>query len=307
MVVVTIKDLQLVVDYIGLNQHVKRPVHPFPSTKDILQQLPPDGRVFATLDAVQGYHQIALSESASKLTTFLLPSGKFRFLRAPMELNASSDEWCCRSDKVIEGLEGVQKIVDDVLISASDIITLEARIRAVLTKCKKNNVIASLKKFRISENVKFAGHIISAQGVMPDPGRLKAIADFRTPTCVKELRSFPGLANQLANFRPYLSHMTMNLRHLLKQGVNFLWLPEHEEEFARVKDLLTSPSVVKLFDRSRQTELLTDASKKQGLGFALTQKDEAGRRFLIQCGSRSLTSAEENWSTVELKNTRRRP
>ena len=91
MVVVTIKDLQLVVDYIGLNQHVKRPVHPFPSTKDILQQLPPDGRVFATLDAVQGYHQIALSESASKLTTFLLPSGKFRFLRAPMELNASSD------------------------------------------------------------------------------------------------------------------------------------------------------------------------------------------------------------------------
>ena len=166
------KDLRLVVDYTKLNQYAKRPVHPFPSTKDILQQLPHDGKVFATLDAVQGYHQIELSENASKLTTFLLPSGKFRFLRAPMGLNASSDEWCCRSDKVIEGLTGVQKIVDDILISAPDVTTLEARIRAVLENCRKNNVIVLLRKFRVGSSVNFAGHVISANGVTPDPNRV---------------------------------------------------------------------------------------------------------------------------------------
>ena len=159
MVVVTLKDLRLVVDYTRLNRFVKRPVHPFPATKDIIQQLPEDGKVFATLDAVQGYHQIALSNESSKLTTFLLPSGRYRFLRAPMGLSASSDEWCCRSDKIISGIEGVQKIVDDVLISAPDLQMLESRIRRVLDRCKSENVTISRKKFQVSNKVKFASHL----------------------------------------------------------------------------------------------------------------------------------------------------
>ena len=301
MVVVTLKDLRLVVDYTGLNRFVKRPVHPFPSTKDIIQQLPADGRVFATLDAVQGYHQIALSEESSKLTTFLLPSGRYRFLRAPMGLSASSDEWCCRSDEVISGIKGVQKIVDDILISAPDLETLRLRIRKVLDRCKKENVTISCKKFQVSSKVKFAGHIISSEGVAPDPERIRAIADYKSPCSTKDVRGFLGLANQLASFHPDLSHMTVNLRNLLKKGIAFQWLKEHQEEFEKVKKLLTSPSIVSVFDRQRETLLLTDASKKQGLGFALLQKDAEGRPHLIQCGSRTLTAAEENWATIELE------
>ena len=106
LVIVTLKDLRLVVDYTGLNRYVKRPVHPFPAKKDIISQLPPDARYFATLDTVQGYHQIELSEERSKLTTFILPSRRYRFRRAPMGLSTSSDEWCCRSEHAIEGLSG---------------------------------------------------------------------------------------------------------------------------------------------------------------------------------------------------------
>ena len=70
---------------------VKRPVHPFPSTREILQAIPVTAKYFAKLDAVHGYFQLALDEESSKLTTFLLPQGKFRYTRAPMGLNASSD------------------------------------------------------------------------------------------------------------------------------------------------------------------------------------------------------------------------
>ena len=205
MVVVTLKDLRLVVDYTNLNKHVKRPVHPFPPTKAIIEQLPSDGCFFATLDAVHGYHQIPLTEESSKLTTFVLPTGKYRFLRAPMGLSASSDEWCRRSDQVIEGLEGVQKIVDDILVSAPTIETLNDRIRQVLDRCIEKNVVISLKKFQVSHRVKFAGHIISSEGVAPDPERLKAIRDFRAPSSIREVRAFLGLVNQLASFHPDLS------------------------------------------------------------------------------------------------------
>ena len=83
--------VRLVTDYTKLNKFVKRPVHPFPATRDIIQSVPKGQKVFAKLDAVHGYFQLALDEESSFLTTFLLPQGKFRYLRAPMGLNASSD------------------------------------------------------------------------------------------------------------------------------------------------------------------------------------------------------------------------
>ena len=42
-----------------------------------------------------------IHEESSKLTTFILPSGRYRYKRIPQGLNASSDEWCRRSAVVI--------------------------------------------------------------------------------------------------------------------------------------------------------------------------------------------------------------
>ncbi len=105
-------DVRLTTDYKQtLNPFVRRPVHPFPTTEEVLQQVLPSSRYFAKLDAVQGYFQIALDEESSYLTTFLTPWGRFRYLRAPMGLSASSDEWCHRSAQALEGLTGVLKLV----------------------------------------------------------------------------------------------------------------------------------------------------------------------------------------------------
>ena len=164
LVIVTLKDLRLVVDYTGLNRYVKRPVHPFPATKDIIGQLPPDAKYFAVLDAVQGYYQIELDEASSKSTTFILPSGRYIFRRAPMGLNASSDEWCCRSDRAIEGLTGILKIVDDIIATAPNLNILGMRTRLVLDSRRSHKITIPSKKFQIANMVKFAGHIIAADG-----------------------------------------------------------------------------------------------------------------------------------------------
>ena len=95
--------VRLVTDYTKLNSFVERPVHPFPSVIDILQAIPASARLFAKFDAVNGYFQIPLDEPSSRLTTFLLSSGRYRYLRIPQGLNASSDEWCRRSDAVVPG------------------------------------------------------------------------------------------------------------------------------------------------------------------------------------------------------------
>ena len=110
--------VRIVTDFTHLNKFVNRPVHPFPSTRDILQAISHDAVYFLKMDAVHGYFQLALSEESSLLTTFLLQQGKFRYLRAPMGLNATSDEWCCHSDRIVTGLPWAKKIVDDTIIRA---------------------------------------------------------------------------------------------------------------------------------------------------------------------------------------------
>ena len=129
------KGVRLVTDFRQLNKYVKRPVHPFPSASEIMQHLKPDSRVFCKMDATQGYFQMPLDEPSSKLTTFLLPSGCYRYLRSPMGLNASSDEWCYSSDQLVHGLPYAQKIVDDILIEAPDLKLLFKRIRDILKRC----------------------------------------------------------------------------------------------------------------------------------------------------------------------------
>ena len=118
------KRVRLVTDFTALNKFVRRPTHPFPSNREIIEAMPPDVRLFCKLDAVHDYVQLALDERSSRLTTFLKQQGRFRYLRASMGLNALSDEWCRQSD-IIRGLPYAMKIVDNTIIWKKDEKELE--------------------------------------------------------------------------------------------------------------------------------------------------------------------------------------
>jgi hypothetical protein len=293
--------VRLVTDFTGLNKYVQRPVHPFPTASEIVNSIPATAKWFAKVDAVKGYFQIPLDEEARSLTTTLLPSGRYRYARAPMGLSCSSDEFCSRTDMALQGLEGVQKIVDDILIHAPTEASLIDRLRQVLERCQQHGITLSKSKTEAAQEVKFAGFLVSANGVKPDPAKVAAIKDFPTPENTTDVRAFMGLANQLGQFLPDLAHATEPLRGLLKKDNAFMWLAEHQVAFDETKRILTSPMLVHHFDPEAPTELLTDASRLHGLGFALIQYGKTGELRLIQCGSRSLTDTETRYATIELE------
>jgi hypothetical protein len=289
---------RLVTDYTALNRFVTRPVHPFPSPVDVMRLIKPESKVFAKLDAYSGYFQIPLEPESSLMTTFILPSGKYRYTRAPMGLNASSDEFCRRTDEALAGVAGVVKVVDDILVQAENYEQLEERLEQVLERCRAARITLTKGKFYVGEEVKFAGVVITGSGIKPDPGKIRAISDFPAPTNISALRSFLGLANQLGMFHTGLAAATNDLRCLLKKGVAWSWTPEIHNAFLRVKELLSSEACVRPFQTNRLAELITDASSIHGLGFALMQDG-----FLIQAGSRSLIDAETRYAVVELEAT----
>ena len=165
------------------------------------------------------------------------------------------------------------------IIRATNEQELLERARIVLQQCKENNITISQKKLELSNKIKFAGHIISDKGYGPDNDKFTAIANFPHPKNLWDLRAFIGLANQLGMFIPDLAHMTSPLCPLMKRDIAWVWLQEHEDAFLKTKELLTSASLVKPFDPSKEMLMLTDASRLYGIGFALIQKSQDGNNI----------------------------
>lgn len=296
------KSVRLVTDYVHLNRYVRRPVHPFMAAYHCLMSIPPHAEVFIAADACQGYHQIELDEESSLLTTFLLPQGRFRYLRAPMGLSASSDEWCSRSDACLVGADNAIKLVDDILTFGKDLHEAVSSFEVIVRNCSSLGICLSKKKLVCGEKVKFAGFMVSKNGVEPHPDTLAAIKQFPEPEDRTAVRSFLGLANTLGKFIPDMNPLCARMRELTKDKVHFLWLPEHQKDFDRAKDILTGPLLVRHYDPDMVTELITDASRLHGLGFVLLQHDgKDPKRYLIMAGSRPLTSAERNYATCEIE------
>ena len=72
------KRVRLVTDFTAPNKFVQWPTHPFSSTREIIEAIPPDAKFFCKLDAVHGYFQLALDERSNKLTTLLIQQGQCR-------------------------------------------------------------------------------------------------------------------------------------------------------------------------------------------------------------------------------------
>jgi hypothetical protein len=209
---------RLVVDMQDINSFINRPVHPFPSPCDVVKNIKPESKWFCSLDALSGYHQIQLDEESSFFTTFLLPQGRFHFLRAPMGMKNSSDVFCHRTDDILSDVPDLIKVVDNSLLQAETEDKLLSILRIALNACWKGNLTLSKDKIKWGQKIGFAGYIISSTGVYPDPARTLAIRQFPVPKDLSSLRGFLGLANQLGHILPDLAHMTVNLRLLLKKG-----------------------------------------------------------------------------------------
>ena len=109
-------------------------------------------------------------------------------------------------DVAIDGLERTHKVVDDVLIASRTYEEHVSDDRAFLDRCIEHGITLNPKQFKFAQSsVKFAGFVLSEEGIKADPSKVKAIAEFAAPTNISELRSFMGMVNQLGSFSPHIS------------------------------------------------------------------------------------------------------
>ena len=294
--------VRITTDLSKLNSQVSRPAHPSPTPFAAIRRVPPRAKYFSTIDALCGFWQIPLTEEDQPLTTFITPYGRFRYLRGPMGFSATGDAFCRRGDLALQGVMQCVKVVDDILLYDEDYMEHLRRVNDVLTRCRAHGITLNAEKFVLAApKVLFCGYELSSEGIAADPEKVRAITDFAKPANLTDLRSFMGLANQLAEFSPDIASAAAPLRPLMSPKRSFVWTADHDEAFLKVKEALSSPPVLASFDPALPTVLQTDASRLYGLGYVLLQDHGAGQFRLIQCGSRFLTDAETRYATIELE------
>ncbi|GFU53226.1 retrovirus-related Pol polyprotein from transposon 17.6 [Trichonephila clavipes] len=163
--------------------------------------------------------------------------------------------------------EEVQKMLDEGIVQPSESpwsspVVLEAGLKLNSKKC-----------LFAAQEVKILGHLVSSNGVRPDPDKIKAVRNFPTPKNIHDIRI---VAEKW-------------------RGVS--WGPEEVEAFNSLKKALTSDPVLGMYDERASTEIHTDASG-YGIGAVLVQIQNNVEK-VIAYASRTLTKAEKNYSTTE--------
>lgn len=103
-----------------LNKSVLRSYFPIHSVEHILAQLK-GAKYFSKLDTSSGFYQIKLAKDCQALTTFITPFGRFLFKRLPFGISCAPEYFSMAFTRILSGLKGVVKHMDDVLIFASSI------------------------------------------------------------------------------------------------------------------------------------------------------------------------------------------
>ncbi len=66
-------------------------------------------------------------------------------------------------------------------------------LREVLTRLESAGLSDKLEKCQFCRSeLTFLGYKVTSEGILPNEGKVGAVADFNTPTCVKQVRQFLG-------------------------------------------------------------------------------------------------------------------
>ena len=171
-------DVRICVHLTKLNQSVLRETQTLPSVDYTLAKFG-GAKIFSKMDANSAFWQRKLSNESLLLTSFITPWGRFCFNRLPYGISTGSEQFKRCMNELLEGLEGVEVQIDDIIVYGSDVVEHDKRLTNVLNRLSQANITLNKAKCEFGvKSVKILGHIVSSAGITPHPSKIKAIVVF---------------------------------------------------------------------------------------------------------------------------------
>ena len=170
-------EIRLCVDFRKLNAISIRDSFPLPRIEEALQAVQAAMWWFTSFDLAQGYLQMAMEEEDMKKTAFRAgSSGLYEFMRMPFGLTNAGTSFCRLMEMCIGDQQYVTLLfyLDDICVFAETADQMLDRIQFTFNRLKEFNLkIKPKKSFFFQAEVNFLGHILSKDGVSPNPEKIE--------------------------------------------------------------------------------------------------------------------------------------
>ncbi|XP_061754270.1 uncharacterized protein LOC133551511 isoform X2 [Nerophis ophidion] len=254
---------------------------------------------FSTLDLAAGYWQVELTPRARKAAAFCTKNGLFEWNVMPFGLYNAPATFQRLMDRVLAGMQWETCLVylDDVIFLGNNVPQMLQRLGQVFSRLQKAKLkLKPSKCCLFRRQVAYLGHVVSENGVATDPGKVRKVQEWPTPSSLKDVRRFVGLASYYRRFIKNFACIAEPLHALTKKHVQFHWSEECQLAFDDLKSrLITAPILGYPLDKGDMI-LDTDASDV-GIGAVLSQVQQGVERVLAY-GSRKLSKTEQNYCTT---------
>lgn len=200
------------------------------------------------MDAYSGYNQILMYEPDQEHTSFITDRGLYCYIRMPFGLINVGATYQRLVNKMFKKQIGktMEVYMDDMLVKskrAEDHIADLAEMFHILRKYKMK--LNPQKCVFGVESGKFLGFMVNHRGIEANPAKIKALLDMKSPTSVKQVQSLTG---RIAALNRFVSKSLDRCKEFFKaikgRGKDFLWTPECEEAFLKIKEQLGNPPIL---------------------------------------------------------------
>ena len=286
-------------DYRRLNDVTVKDAFPLPRIQDCLDAVT-GSTYFTTFDLTSGYLQIPVKEEDRPKTAFVTKYGLYQFTTMPFGLT-NAPATCERlMELVLRGLQWQTCLIylDDIIVFGSDLEEHIDRVQEVLERIRQAGLKLKPEKCQmLQQQVTFLGHIVSKDGVSPDPQNVMKMVEWPVPTNVKEVRQFLGMASYYRRFVKIFAKIARPLTDLTRKSKEFSWDKNCQDAFEKLKKTLTGPEIMSYPLPDGEFILDTDACDT-AIGAVLCQVQD-GKEKVIAYGSRSMNRAERNYCITD--------
>ena len=285
---------------IGLNRFLTIDDHPLKNIRHALDNIGV-GKRFTVLDISNAFLHMPIREEDRKYVTVNTHRGLYRFKRMCNGLASAPAIWQRFMEGILAGIEGLEVIIDDIIITAPTDEDYLRRLDVVLERLSSNDIRLNLSKCEFfAEEVKFCGFRLRHQEIHKCDDKISSFKNAPTPKTVTELKSFMGMIQFYSSFAPQLTDLAHPLYQAFRGEKNgdFNWTPEMDRAFIAVKAEMCSPRVLVPFNPKKPLLLATDASS-YAVSAVLSNRYEDSSERPIAYYSRTLTDTEKRYTQLE--------
>ncbi|XP_037781188.1 uncharacterized protein LOC119577706 [Penaeus monodon] len=271
------------VDYRRLNSVTIADTYPLPRIDELVDELR-ETAVFSLLDSRSAYWSIPVAPEDRPKTAFSDGYRLFQWRRMPFGLSTAPTTFQRTMNAILSPVLGRHTLayLDDIVVYSKNFDEHLCHLKETLDLLDSAGLKLNVNKCEfVVQNFRFLGFRVTPEGILPDPDKVRAIAEMPAPKTVKGVRRFLGATGFFRKHVPDYAKVAAPLTQLIKKDTRFKWTDECQRAFQSLKDALMNAPIL------------------LAIGAALMQRDSENKPHTIAYFSRKLRGPETRYSATD--------